>query len=362
MHHRIRAVLGQNVLSLASLLIECASRPYSNADKHIKVRSMLLSSPLYRYTFPDLTFAWVKGIRLGSVLGLLYQYILYHEPGIQKALTKEVKEMSDAFDELEAELDQSTVDRKHDEIERKNLLIEHDNIIADGLSKEPVVWNLKQSFSILRNNIRKDNYNELLNRFSNLEVKPKVLAPEKYAIDVEPIPPRNRNNREVHLVYLRHLKESVDTLREIVEEAKVERPLDRSLAFACHYSKYSQELLEYVFGTCLKVFNQQDKKHAHTPRKKQVSFEDQIATSSSTTHKHVEPMYTQQSNVHVPPFTGVNNCTNASGSQPRSILKKHTIPPAKSDNMKKVEERPRTIRSSLKTTNRVDSSISSKRI
>ncbi|GJS48528.1 retrovirus-related pol polyprotein from transposon TNT 1-94 [Tanacetum coccineum] len=37
---------------------------------------------------------------------------------------------------------------------------------------------------------------------------------------------------EVHLVYLRHLKESVDTLREIVEEAKVERPLDRSLAFA----------------------------------------------------------------------------------------------------------------------------------
>ncbi|GJX14119.1 hypothetical protein Tco_0205877 [Tanacetum coccineum] len=63
------------------------------------------------------------------------------------------------------------------------------------------------------------------------QVKPKVLAPGKYAIDVEPIPPRNRNNREVHLVYLRHLKESVDTLREIVEEAKVERPLDRSLAF-----------------------------------------------------------------------------------------------------------------------------------
>ncbi|GJV79175.1 hypothetical protein Tco_1515045 [Tanacetum coccineum] len=72
-------------------------------------------------------------------------------------------------------------------------------------------------------------------------------------------------------------------------------------------------------------------------------------------------MHTQQSNVPVPPSTGVNSCTDASGSQPRSILKKHTIPPAKSDSMKKVEERPRTIRSSLKTTNRVDSSISSKR-
>ncbi|GJX84855.1 hypothetical protein Tco_0335629 [Tanacetum coccineum] len=193
------------------------------------------------------------------------------------------------------------------------------------------------------------------------QVEPKVLAPGKYAIDVEPIPPRNRNNREVHLVYLRHLKESVDTLREIVEEAKVERPLDRSLAFACRYTKHSQELLEYVFGTCPKVFNQQDKKHANTPRKKQVTFEDQIATSSSTTHKHVEPMHTQKSNVHVPPSTGVNSCTDASGSQPRSILKKHRIPPAKSDSLKKVEDHPRTIRSSLKTTNRVDSSISSKR-
>ncbi|GJU58739.1 retrovirus-related pol polyprotein from transposon TNT 1-94 [Tanacetum coccineum] len=119
-----------------------------------------------------------------------------HFEGIQKALTKEVKEMSDAFDELEAELDQSIVDRKHDEIERKNLLIEHDNIIADGLSKEVfyVASNselnvsrftemqkahnvvkarcleLEAELSNLRDNIHKDNYNELLNRFSNLEV------------------------------------------------------------------------------------------------------------------------------------------------------------------------------------------------
>ncbi|GJZ21158.1 retrovirus-related pol polyprotein from transposon TNT 1-94, partial [Tanacetum coccineum] len=34
----------------------------------------------------------------------------------------------------------------------------------------------------------------------------------------------------------------------------------------------------------------------------------------------------------------VNSCTDASGSQPRSILKKHRIPPAKSDSLKKVED------------------------
>ncbi|GJV96049.1 retrovirus-related pol polyprotein from transposon TNT 1-94 [Tanacetum coccineum] len=80
-------------------------------------------------------------------------------------------------------------------------------------------------------------------------VKLKVLAPGRYAIDVEPISPCNRNNREVHLDYLKHLKESVKTLREIVEEAKVDRPLDRSLASACLYTKHSQELLEYVIDT-----------------------------------------------------------------------------------------------------------------
>nr|GEZ61398.1 integrase, catalytic region, zinc finger, CCHC-type, peptidase aspartic, catalytic [Tanacetum cinerariifolium] len=45
----------------------------------------------------------------------------------------------------------------------------------------------------------------------------------RYAIDIEPIPPCIRNSREVHLDYLKHLKESVETLREIVEEAKVKQ-------------------------------------------------------------------------------------------------------------------------------------------
>nr|GEV87369.1 hypothetical protein [Tanacetum cinerariifolium]GEX74609.1 hypothetical protein [Tanacetum cinerariifolium] len=63
------------------------------------------------------------------------------------------------------------------------------------------------------------------------------------------------NNREVHLEYLKHLKESVATIYEIVEEARVERPLDSSLASACLYTKCSQELVEYVVGTCPKDFN-----------------------------------------------------------------------------------------------------------
>ncbi|GKD03415.1 hypothetical protein Tco_1178389, partial [Tanacetum coccineum] len=138
---------------------------------------------------------------------------------------------------------------------------------------------------------------------------------------------------EVHLDYLKNLKESIETLHKIVEEAKIERPLGNSLASACLYTKHSQELLEY----------------------------DQCETSNSNTHKNVEQLNIQKTNVPVPPSTGVNSCTDASGSQPRSILKRHRIPPANSDNLKKVEDHLRMIKSSLKTMNRVDSSISSKR-
>ncbi|GJV83967.1 hypothetical protein Tco_1523865 [Tanacetum coccineum] len=338
-----------------------------------------------------------------------------HFEGIEKALTKEVKEMKEIFEELEAEVDQHVVDRKHDEIERKNLLIANDNLIADCLFKDVFhvatnselnlkYQNLKESFgnntspptrdvpdfdsvfviekmkasiqgkdnaikklrmqisqlnetrseadrtldfrtldfqitqltekiNVLQeqnelfraeNGKIKQHYKELydsikITRAKHLEqttallteneslkvqiqnklscvnkdhVKPKVLAPGKYAIDVEPIPPRNRNNREVHLVYLKHLKESVETLREIVEEAKVERPLDSSLASACRYTKHSQELLEYVIGTCPKDLNTRDNKHASTPlpKKKQVTFEEQCAMSKSNTHKPVKQL------------------------------------------------------------------------
>nr|GEW49994.1 retrovirus-related Pol polyprotein from transposon TNT 1-94 [Tanacetum cinerariifolium] len=56
-----------------------------------------------------------------------------------------------------------------------------------------------------------DNHDELVNHFSNLE----------YVIDVEPIVPRLRNNKEAHLDYLKHHKESVETIHDIVGGAKV---------------------------------------------------------------------------------------------------------------------------------------------
>nr|GEX83994.1 hypothetical protein [Tanacetum cinerariifolium] len=158
---------------------------------------------------------------------------------------------------------------KHDEIEQKNLLIANDNLIADCLSKDVFytatdyvlivsrfsymheafnaaqkpIAELESENSNLENKIQNDDHaraktiektNSLSTEVANLKaqikenhksncvtmptVKLKVLAHGMYVRDVEPIPPRNRNNRKVNLDYLKHLKESVATLCEIIKE------------------------------------------------------------------------------------------------------------------------------------------------
>nr|GEW34658.1 retrovirus-related Pol polyprotein from transposon TNT 1-94 [Tanacetum cinerariifolium] len=216
------------------------------------------------------------------------------------------------FDELEAEVDQNAVNRKCDEIKRKNILIAADTSLANCLSKEVfyIATNsklnvsrfsemhdahtvvqarcleLETDLSKLKDKIQKDDHDvmdgsdfdsvfeikklkvsiqgkdnvirKLRTQISQLQgtrsdadhsVTPKVLAPGMYVIDFEPIPRHLRNNRKAHLDYLKHLKESVATLREIVKEAKVERPLDRPVAYACLYTIHSQELLQHLIGT-----------------------------------------------------------------------------------------------------------------
>nr|GFA22151.1 integrase, catalytic region, zinc finger, CCHC-type, peptidase aspartic, catalytic [Tanacetum cinerariifolium] len=124
------------------------------------------------------------------------------------------------------------------------------------------------------------------------KVQPPVLTRTKHAVDVEPIVPRLRNNRDARLDYLRHLKESVETIRDIVEEAKV---------------------------------------LANTPliRKKQVTIAKPFDKQDSNKQVHVVAVKPQKTNVPVPPSTGVTSYPKASGSQPKSNPKTNRISPAK---------------------------------
>nr|GEW05388.1 retrovirus-related Pol polyprotein from transposon TNT 1-94 [Tanacetum cinerariifolium] len=319
---------------------------------------------------------------------------------------------------LEAEVDQNVIHRKHDEIERKNLLIANDNLIVDCLSKDVFytttdyvltvsrfsdmhealsaaqkrIAELKTKNFNLQNKIQNDDHDVMVNHFSKLEVehlnlqlkyqhlkesfenKNPVTSSDAPTFDLifvieklqDQVQSRgnmiHENNREVHLDYLKHLKESIATLREIVEDARVEKQLDISLAYAYLYTKHSEELVEYVIGTCPKDFNKEDNQITSTPvtKKKRVTFMDPCETSYNNTLTHVLQQPMHQTNEPAIPSTGVKGATTASESKPRTNTKKDRTLPDQSD-MKKVEVHPRNNKSSVKQKNRVDSSISYQR-
>nr|GEV27678.1 integrase, catalytic region, zinc finger, CCHC-type, peptidase aspartic, catalytic [Tanacetum cinerariifolium] len=290
--------------------------------------------------------------------------------GIQKALIKEIKEIKDVFKGLEAKVAQCAVDRKHDAIDRKNLIIANDNLIAECLSQEVFFVEINSELNVarfakmhvantsvearclaleanlanLRDKSHHENQEELINHFPNLraendkvqqhykelydsikitrakhikqvtklttenvtlktsvskdKVKPQILTQAKHAIDVKPIVPRLRNNRDAHLDYL---------------------------------------------------------------RKKQVTIAKPSDRQDSNKHIHVVAVKPKKTNVPVPHSTEVKSCPKASGSQPKSNPKIDRILLAKGANKLPVEDQPRTNKSHLRTTNHVDSSSRLKR-
>ncbi|GKC02324.1 integrase, catalytic region, zinc finger, CCHC-type containing protein [Tanacetum coccineum] len=312
-----------------------------------------------------------------------------HFIGVQTALFKEVKEMEEIFDQMNNEVDKNTVDKQCAEIVKKNLLIENENLIANCLSTQLLhdvqksrCLDLEADMSKVHNESKHVSklereylnlqlkYQHLQESFDNKNSQTSQEAPDfnsffKIKNLEHQIQEKDNVIRDLKvLVANLHLKESVETVREIVEEARVVKPLDNALYYACQYTKLSQELLEYVIGTCPKGFNERDNKAPSTPvtRKKQVTFSDKPGTSSSNTQKHEVHQKVQQTNIPVIPSTGVNASTEASGSKPRSNTKKNRILPAKKENMKKVEVHLRTNKSVWTKVNRIDSSISYKRV
>nr|GEZ12119.1 hypothetical protein [Tanacetum cinerariifolium] len=147
------------------------------------------------YTTDPRTDILVQGCSDKSQSSQRADQSLKTKQSFESALTKEIK-MKENFKELEAEVDQNAMNRKCDEIEWKNLLIANDNLIVDCLSKEVfyIATNyelnvsrftemhdahtvvqarfleLKAELSKLNDKIQKDNHNELVKHFSNLEV------------------------------------------------------------------------------------------------------------------------------------------------------------------------------------------------
>ncbi|GJT11046.1 hypothetical protein Tco_0858088 [Tanacetum coccineum] len=192
-------------------------------------------------------------------------------------------------------------------------------------------------------------------------IKPKVIAPVVHKVDLEPLSPKFKNNREAHVDYIRITKENADTLRDIVEQARTSNPLDNALAYACMYTKQIQELLVYVSDTCPSSSLNSKKLVAVTPMDKarKVTFSKTSTTSDNNTQIHVDVHQTHTTNKPSVPSTNVNCSTNASRSKPCSETKNNRIMQPSSSNQKyqKVEAHTRNAKPSLTKENSKSKSV-----
>ncbi|GKD61952.1 hypothetical protein Tco_1299461 [Tanacetum coccineum] len=155
-----------------------------------------------------------------------------------------------------------------------------------------------------------------------------VVTLKVYKLDLQPLSPLVKHNRDAYVDYLKHTQKNADILHEIVEHAKELRPLDSNLDSTCKFVTRIQELLVYVHATCPSLKPVSNKLVAVTP----INRERKVRVSSST---------------------------KACGSKPRSNTKKDRISQTSSSNNKKnkVEAQPRIAKSSLNNTNRVSKTV-----
>ncbi|GKA31941.1 retrovirus-related pol polyprotein from transposon TNT 1-94 [Tanacetum coccineum] len=142
--------------------------------------------------------------------------------------------MKVVFENLEAEVDQNVIALKSGKIEWKNLLITNETSIANCIAHDVFYTATDSVMSASRFHELSIAYNVAMNCV-NLKTQlkgklpcvtsdvatPKDSVSKKHAIDVDPLPQPLRNNRSVHNGYLHRLKDTLDTLCEIVKEARI---------------------------------------------------------------------------------------------------------------------------------------------
>ncbi|GJU85069.1 retrovirus-related pol polyprotein from transposon TNT 1-94 [Tanacetum coccineum] len=95
------------------------------------------------------------------------------------------------------------------------------------------------AITALKNELRKLKGKNIVNSVvSKLNA---TLAPGIFKLDIEPISPRLKNNRDAHEVYIDKTIEYTDTLRGFVERARTQYPSEPLLESTCMFTKHVQE-------------------------------------------------------------------------------------------------------------------------
>nr|GEV52456.1 hypothetical protein [Tanacetum cinerariifolium] len=320
-HPNTPATLVPRVLptkSQVKIVIFTLVQLFSEFDKTCKMRITPIG-----LTEGEMGFEQTKACYLNEVIPF-FKTLKDNVKGIQKALTKEIKEMKDVFEELEAEArclelevglanlrDKHNHDNQKElinyffklEVNHLNLQLKYQNLkdsignnsptpdkdtsdfdsvfVIDKMQaslqgKDNVIRQLRKQlsqFQLTRSNTDRtlqvqtadSQITKLTEQVTDLQAQNSLFRAENDKIK------QHYKELDAHLDYLRHLKKSVETIRDIVEDAMVVRPLDRSLVSACRYTKHSQELLEYAIGTCPQGSQQRAKQLVHIIIKRHLS-------------------------------------------------------------------------------------------
>ncbi|GJR65383.1 hypothetical protein Tco_0011448 [Tanacetum coccineum] len=174
----------------------------------------------------------------------------------KNGLLNELNEVKTIFNQMEAAVDQCSIDKKLFEIEKKELKLENERLLEYTICQDIV--NI-----VMHVDDKSVNVLPVQNTFLDDNIALDVMKMEKWSfnaatlialavlkLDLEPLSPKLKNNKEAHVDYIRIIKENADTLRDIVKQARTTNPLDNALTYACMYTKQIQELLVYVSDTC----------------------------------------------------------------------------------------------------------------
>ncbi|GJW92658.1 hypothetical protein Tco_0170211 [Tanacetum coccineum] len=135
-----------------------------------------------------------------------------------KKLRMQISQLNETRSETDRTLDFRALDFQITQLTNKVTVLQEQNELfrTENAKIKPHYKELYDSIKIMRakhieqttallteNKNLKAQIHENVKYITMDSVQPRVLATGRYAIDVEPIPPRNRNNREVHLDYLK---------------------------------------------------------------------------------------------------------------------------------------------------------------
>ncbi|GJR88595.1 retrovirus-related pol polyprotein from transposon TNT 1-94 [Tanacetum coccineum] len=290
-------------------------------------------------------------------------------------LLNEIMEVQTVFDQMDAAVQQFSVDKQCLEIAKKELLLENDRLLQQIMSQY-VLLTVMNSISLIDESLnaeRKRNescdkcfnleaellklqnaHNDLLKSYSQLEkhcislelsiqlnqeffqkdescnnqnaleileffenndLKDQLQDKDNnicmFKLDLEPLAPRLLQNREIHTEYLKYTQEQADILRGIVKQAKAKQPLDKELDFACKHAQRIQELLVYVQDTC---------PNAIKVKVKKVRFAEPLTSSSHI--KQVESSKILDSNTPVLSSTRLK-CSTSSSKKAKIVESKN---------------------------------------